>query len=388
MTSQAKEFDQYFTPPELAAKLIQSVTVAVPARVGDFAAGHGELLRAAEARWPVTRCVALDIDPEVVAQLKSSHPAWHTRHCDFTDSQSRDQALRLRGKTLQLPVIVLNPPFSVRGGASRRVLIAGHLTRCSPALAFIVEALAYLKHGGQLVAIVPHGVVQGEKDAAARRLLGQHYGLEVVELFARSSFAKCTPRTAIIRLTGGVAPGPEPVESQSILPADALTASLLRGRQSNTLVLHSNKRSRLPFVHTTDLGGGVLHKTHKQIAASDLPPVHGPAVLLPRVGKPAVDKIVLFPPGATAVLSDCVFAIECYCEHDTERVHALLTTNWPSVEAAYGGTCARFISVEGLRELLHRLGCRILPYGQRIKDQTYEVKMAEWLPAPVACSYD
>lgn len=384
MTSRAKEFDQYFTPPELAAKLVQAVTVNAPARVGDFAAGHGELLRAAEARWPVTSCVALDIDPEVVVQLRGSHPEWHTRYCDFTDAQSRDQALRLRSQTLQLSVIVLNPPFSVRGGTSRRVPIAGHLTRCSPALAFIVEALAYLKHGGQLVAIVPHGVVQGEKDATARRLLGQHYGLEVVELFARSAFARCTPRTAIIRLTGGVAPGPIPAESQAVLPADALTASLLRGRQSNTLALHSLKRSRLPFVHTTDLGGGVLHKTRKQIAVPHLPPVHGPAVLLPRVGKPAVDKIVVFPPGATAVLSDCVFAIECNCEHDAERVHALLTTNWPTVEAAYGGTCARFISVEGLRELLHRFGCRILPYGQRIKDQTTEVKRPERLPVPVA----
>lgn len=387
MTSRAKEFDQYFTPPELAAKLIRAVTVAAPARVGDFAAGHGELLRAAEARWPAARCVALDIDPEVVAQLKGSHPAWHTRYCDFTDAQARGRALRLRGRTLQLPVIVLNPPFSVRGGASRRVPIAGHLTRCSPALAFIVEALSYLKHGGQLVAIVPHGVVQGEKDGAARRLLSQHYGLEVVELFARSAFAKCTPRTAIIRLTGGVAIGPALEEKQAMLPDDALIASLLRGRQSNTLVLHSNKRSRLPFVHTTDLGGGVLHKTHKQIAASNLPPVHGPAVLLPRVGKPAVDKIVLFPPGATAVLSDCVFAIECSCEHDAERVHALLTSNWPTVEAAYGGTCARFISVEGLRELLQQFGCRILPYGQRIKDQIADVQRVDRLSAPVAASY-
>ncbi|WP_210522156.1 DNA methyltransferase family protein [Hymenobacter terricola] len=369
MTSRAKDFDQYFTPPELAATLIQAVTVAHPIRVGDFAAGHGELLRAAENRWPATKCIALDIDPEVVLQLKTSHPTWRTRCCDFTDEAERTRAMLSRGRVLQMPVIVLNPPFSCRGGSSRRVPIAGQTTRCSPALAFIVDALKHLQSGGQLVAIVPHGVVQGEKDATARGLLRQYYGMEVVELFARSAFAKCTPRTAIIRLTAGLAPASVVVAESSQRPeANVLTASLLRGRQSNTLVLHSRKRNLLPFIHTTDLGQGLLHRTRKQIAPSDLPQAYGPAVLLPRVGKPTADKIVLFPAGAIAILSDCVFALECGSEQEAEQLQSLLISEWPKVEAAYGGTCARFISVEGLRKLLHGLGCYILPYGQRIQE--------------------
>jgi hypothetical protein len=375
MTSKAKIFDQYFTPPALAIKLIQAFTIPKPECVGDFAAGDGELLRAAEKRWPGIACIAVDIDEVVVSKLQSNHPTWQTRRCDFTDAAARKKLLFNRKKLLRkIPSIALNPPFSIQEGKVRvrSVTIANTAVRCSPALAFVVDALTYLGEGGQLVAIIPQGVINSALDAEARRLLQEHYGFEVVELIPPIGFKDCSPRTAIVRLTAGIslAAIEEPVE----LVEGDIISHLLRGSISNTRVENSDHPLSLPFIHTTDLFNGKLCGPKKRLFLSDVVYAAGPAVLIPRVGKPDVNKIVLLPTGMKAVLSDCVMAVECLTLRDAHELHRRLITQWSVLEQTYGGTCARYISVDTLAKFLQKSGCQLLSCLKELRKQLKKPK--------------
>lgn len=360
MTTRARIYDQYFTPSGLAEKLLAAFTISNPREIGDFAVGDGELLRAAEKRWPLIKCIAIDIDNEVVTKLRTTHAKWSVDCYDFTDSESRRNLLVKRGKPLKLHAIALNPPFSIRKGEVRvrTVSIAGISVRSSPALSFVIDALTYLKRGGQLVAIVPHGVIQNAQDAQARELLAQHYGFEIVELISQAGFTNCTPRTAIVRFTAGITKT-TPSITTAILPCGNIAARLVRGSISNTTVEHSCHPSSLPFIHTTDLLQGLLIGPKKNILLPSAGYATGPAVLIPRVGKPTSTKVTYLPSGFKAVLSDCVMAVECVTQQDAETLHSWLEENWLTLEQAYGGTCARYISVQDFSTFLKNLGCEL-----------------------------
>lgn len=358
------DLDQHYTPTELARTLVRSVTRDSVAAVADFAAGDGELLRAAEARWPTARLVALDIDPVAVRGLKRTHPTWAVGRCDFKRAQSRNRTRALRGGTGGFDAIVLNPPFSFRGGTKSRTRVLETEVECSPPLAFVVEALAYLNQGGELVAILPRGVLLSEKDALARRLLSASYGLEVVGSFERGVFESCTPRTVMVRIgtgTVGALPDDRPVTP---LRTAIHEVSIRRGRVPTKRASGGG----LPFVHTTELRGQRLSPSTRRAAPTDQA-VEGPALLLPRVGKPMASKLVVVNEGTPAVvLSDCVLAVECSSARDACVLQRALLENWEATEASYGGTCARYITVASLAGLLERVGVHVLPYGETIRD--------------------
>jgi hypothetical protein len=366
MTTKAKIFDQYYTPDKLAERVIAAFTIVNPKHIADFAVGDGRLLRTAQKKWPSIRCTAMDIDEDTIITVQGCYPKWKSFICDFTDAEARKPILVYRNRTLRLPTIALNPPFSIQQGKvrSRKVCIAGTTVRCSPSLAFVVDALAYLSKGGQLVAIIPQGPLYSDLDANARQLLEQHYGFEVVELIPQAGFKDCEPRTAIVRFTEGVslvpvagAPGGAVDEVQK--PC-ALQSRLLRGSISNSRVESSNHPLSFPFIHTTDLAAGELNGTKKRIFKSDVEFATGPAVLIPRVCKPDVNKIVLLPLGMDAVLSDCVIAVECLSLSDAEKLQNHLVSNWSLTEQIYVGTCARYVSVSGLSTFLQDIGCELL----------------------------
>jgi predicted RNA methylase len=369
MTTRAKIYDQYFTPTKLADKVIAAFTIPIPNQIADFAVGDGKLLCAAQRRWPAVRCTAIDIDEEVITSLKAAYPNWQAHTCDFTDAEARKKPLTKRKSIIRLPAIALNPPFSIQEGKVRvrTVTIAGTAVRCSPALAFIVDALTYLEEGGQLVAIIPQGPLFNAQDAKARQLLQEHYGFEIVELISQAGFKNCTPRTAIVRFTAGVRIA---VVAEANEAADETLASrLLRGSISNTKVESSEHSLSLPFIHTTDLVGGKLCGPKKRIFLSDVVFATGPAVLIPRVGKPNINKIVLLPTGMKAILSDCVIAVECLTTREAESLQHRLRINWTALEEAYGGTCARYISVDGLSNFLQQLGCQLLLSIKELREE-------------------
>ncbi|MET4107661.1 hypothetical protein [Hymenobacter sp. UYP22] len=381
MTSKAKTFDQYYTPDKLAERVIEAFTIVNPKHIADFAVGDGRLLWTAQKKWPSIRCTAIDIDEDAIITLQGCYPKWKAFICDFTNTEARKPILTIRNRTLRLAAIALNPPFSIQRGKVRyrKVNIAGTTVRCSPSLAFVVDALAYLSPGGQLVAIIPQGPLYNDLDVEARQLLKRHYGFEIVELIPQAGFKDCEPRTAIVRFTEGVSIKPEFIALEApvndILAPCNLQARVVRGSISNSRVESSDHPLSFPFIHTTDLATGKLDVTKKRIFKSDVEFATGPAVLIPRVCKPDVNKVVILPVGITAVLSDCVIAVECLTLSDAEKLRNYLVSNWSLTEQIYVGTCARYVSVSGFSTFLVSIGCELLAClkGLRRSIKTQEV---------------
>lgn len=373
MTSASKALDQYFTPPKLAAELIEAVTVDSPLMVGDFAAGDGELLKAAVKRWPEIQCLAIDIDNKVIDKLADTQPDWLLACSDFLDDSERQTITVLKEREGTMPLIVLNPPFSCRGGTMLWTEIGGVKTHCSPALAFIARAIPYLQAGGQLVAIVPYGLIQGEKDEIARELLRTYYGFEVVKTYINGGFAKCSPRTAIIKLTAGRTNDNDYATSNSLiksknLPTTSFT-SIQRGRVPNNKVNMEGLEDQIPFIHTTNLQNNRIVSVNR-FAGHKFEKFRGPGVLLPRVGRPKIGKVVILEGEEEFVMSECLFLIECKSKKDAQLVYRCIIDNWLLLENNHGGTCATFLTIQSLKAFMQSFGFPVLNKKESIRTLT------------------
>ena len=240
--------------------------------------------------------------------------------------------------------------------------------------AFIVTAAEYLKSGGQLVAIVPYGLIKSEKDRAVRGLLRIHYAFEVVKTYAKGGFTNCTPRTATIRLTSGVPKQIIDIQPKVVLEATGkvsdrptMKLSIHRGKvPNNANLIKDASKPTFPFIHTTDLKGNNLQGSQRK-ASTDFKSFTGPAVLFPRVGRPKKEKIVLILDSSSFVLSECVFIIECISQKDAVFVYETLMQQWDSFEALYGGTCASYISISELTNYLLECGFSVIKNRKSVR---------------------
>jgi hypothetical protein len=105
------------------------------------------------------------------------------------------------------------------------------------------------------------------------------------------------------------------------------------------------------LIHSTELSEDGLDLSRRQIN-SQSDGVCGPAVLLPRVGQPNKRKIVLYRGKSKVILSDCVIALKCRTYEEASKVRSTILDNWVAIERAYGGTCARYITLNSLTEFL------------------------------------
>ena len=108
--------DIHYTPSALATSLVQATSEVRPKLVADLAAGNGNLLLAAEQVWPNARFVATDIDPRAVRRLGRLRPSWTVGRCDLRSVPSRRSCLALKNMRKSACLLLLNPPFSCRGG--------------------------------------------------------------------------------------------------------------------------------------------------------------------------------------------------------------------------------------------------------------------------------
>src|SRR4051812_25222594 len=89
----------------------------------------------------------------------------------------------------------------------------------------------------------------------------------------------------------------------------------------------NKRRKAAPLVHTTNLANHTVKINGARVANSTRF-VSAPAVLVPRIGKPAVGKIALYSAATPIVISDCVFGLECNSLATARAVRSTLTKNW------------------------------------------------------------
>ena len=364
--------DPFYTPEHVATDLIQLDEPPRAKRlalVADFAAGEGDLLRLAAMNWKNVHLFATDIDRWIVTRLKQRQPHWGVGCVNFLADRSRRGSRlleRLRGR---VDIVLLNPPFSCRGGTRFTVNFEDTQIKCSVAMAFVVLGLSYLRTGGELRAILPASVLSSQKDMAISRALAAHITIEVARHYGPSTFRGCHPSTVLVRFLK-VAPDPC-TDNLKQLPSrhhSVGTVELLRGSHQMHRILHSKNGSGTPLVHTTDLGTKDVLTDARRILANGRSLVTGPAVLMQRVGKPDSRKIAIVQEGQEIALSDCIFALKTSNMRLARKVAQRMRSNWSKIEGSFTGTGAPYLTLGKLADSLESIGIGIMnPAGASLQ---------------------
>jgi predicted RNA methylase len=358
--------DQFYTPSSVARRLVSFLRSDTETCVADFAAGDGELLRAATAKWPEARYLATDIDPMCVAQLKQQHPSWEIGRCDFLNERSRASSKLLRETIRAVSLVLLNPPFSCRGNRAETVVSEDKTFRCSTSMAFVLNSLQYLAPNGRLVAVLPASSLSSQKDGAVWAHLRAEYSVRNVAGFGLRTFPSCAARTVIVRLQRqhsrkGLSRN-DTVFRQTV----QMNSTIVRG----AVPMHSARNGlagpEYSLVHTTDLQGEQISKTDHSIRVCRRFAL-GPSVLIARVGRPSNEKCVVYLARTRLVLSDCVYAIGCETSDEARKLHAVIHANWDSFANLYSGTCAPYLTVSALHAALLQLGVNVTEVQARSK---------------------
>ena len=357
--------DRIYTPPHLAA-LMAEASRARPGRnedfiVADFAVGSGELLLAAATIWPGATMVATDIDCQAVRNLRKRSDGWRTGVCDFTNARSRQSSPVLRSLNGRTNLVLLNPPFSCRGGKRVSARVGGITSECSPGLAFVVNSIDYLTEGGELIAVLPQGSLTSERDAGTWGLLRTMGDTEVLKNNGFGTFACAAVRTAVIRFQKRHSR--EKAEASPVLNTCSASRQnclppvhIVRGTtQMNEIQRGEGCTDSIAFIHSTHLQDFTV-SSHDRVCGRLGRCAVGPMVLLPRVGQPKRSKVAKYPDPDVFMLSDCVIALMCHNAESAELLWKDLQCNWSLLEQEYVGSGARYITNRRLSDLLTRLG--------------------------------
>ncbi|MBN1458866.1 MAG: methyltransferase [Armatimonadetes bacterium] len=349
--------DTHYTPAELAAQLVRSVQLRDPQVVADFTAGEGSLLDAASARWPEARLVATDIDGRAVQQLKDRGERWVVGQCDFLSSRSRAACRALRGLAGTADLVLLNPPFSVRGARRMAIRYADHYLRCSPAMAFALHSLSYLRPGGEARLILPAGALVSVRDQDAWTVMSEQHSVEAIGQAGRGSFPSCA--------SNGVLVAVRPCERNAQPIPDLRSAGMASKsiRHINVQVTRGGfQMHRIRddsdgpvLVHSSELQDGRVVVNGRR-GRGRTPTVGSPAVLLPRVGRLTPQKIAIFEGSTRVMLSDCVLAVVPEDEQRTPELRSRMIDSFDRLQALYIGTGAPYVTLRRFEDFLGTIG--------------------------------
>ena len=359
--------DEFDTPPHLAAQMVEiaeKLGEDAPRTIADFAVGTGELLLAAEFRWPEAKVFGCDISRERIDRLSMAKPGWTVGQCNFLDSTDRNTLAELVALKAEVDLVLLNPPFSARGGTRTKLSIGGQQLSCSPALAFVLQAVKYLSSHGSLVSLLPVSSLFSEKDQTARHTLNQLGYFQAIN-GSTAKFPGGNSQVTIVYFKRDTAARNHSVASLPRAHDNEPKVKVLRGTLPNRQGDVKWCGTTVPLVHSTELQGFKLQRAPKN-APSGTRSISGPAVLLHRVGKPRQDKVVYVPEGPPFAITDCVIALLCKNETECLRLHKTLTAHFELLERSYIGSGAPYITMKRIQTILNDLefGCEVTSWAE------------------------
>lgn len=340
--------DRFYTPSDLAGRLVQRCSVQEVNFIADFAAGDGGLLAACRSRWPAARIFANDLDPAAVRRLRVAGIADVVTKTDFL-GQSRAMPRSLpRGG---VDFVILNPPFGLVKGSRFTYTEGREKHRCSRAYAFLLKAVSLLRASGQVLAVMPSSSIKSEIDSRARRYLLSLCKVEIVEGPTTGLFAEADASIYVLRAT-------RRNEERSLPPTSSSRAASSLVIQRGTLSVRRNQRklskTSVGWVHTSNTHGNEVVSRYSF-------PLHGArtkcapgAVLIPRVGKFDAGKVVLLDKHTSEVISDCYFSVTTGSYDINARLFKLVVES-KSLPKMYVGTGAGYVTVRSLTAALAEL---------------------------------
>lgn len=348
--------DKYYTSPELADELISHFSGPLPKRIADFAIGDGALLKSAIKIWPNAYITGNDFDSSLRVSLSISMPNLNFYSIDFLDKQQQYEVFGKLPLEELFDLIVLNPPFSCSGNTKVETDFNGMLIKCSKAMAFISESTKFLSKHGQLLAIVPESSLFSQKDDLIRKNLANNFDMVDIGIPNSYGFKGCSVRVRLIKLVR------KSVESGLERKANRPKRKIFRADNNYSVLLmrgsvpNSQKNSipiGVPFVHTTNLKNNSVVCDKRTVELRRI--VSGPAIFIPRVGRPSPKKISIHSEG-NVVISDCIIAMKTVPEGNEYLLLQQLIDLWENFSSIYSGTCAPYTTINKLRDFIKENG--------------------------------
>jgi hypothetical protein len=350
--------DAHYTPEAVAKALVASALDLRPILIADLAAGEGDLLFEAERVWPRAKFLATDIDRTAIRRLARLRPSWNVGRCDLRNPRSRACCPTLHRALGSASLLLLNPPFSCRGGTRFPVETPAGTLSASAAVSFVLIAASYLADNGEIVAILPSGCLHNVKDAQAWNYIRTKYRVRLLGDHRKGTFPGSTATTTLVRLSPALdGMGITTIVSATAQPQEPdLLVRVIRG----CCPMHRarRERNRPILVHYTDLRQARVHLNGRRGFGVHRC-VEGPAILIPRVGRITEDKIALLDAAIPVMISDCVIALKTTSLTRARAVQNRLVENFAKLRAHYVGTGAPFITLGRLRTALESVGINI-----------------------------
>jgi hypothetical protein len=225
-------------------------------------------------------------------------------------------------------------------------------------MAFVLFAFEYLRVGGEMIAILPAGSVLSKKDKAAWQALRKTSEVFMLNQLHHRTFKSCSPSTVLVRIKKLPVLGDESccleVSDSGVGKETSKFPLIVRG----TVQMHSVPAGHTPLIHSTDLlSYGIKASGRKTGARRSL--VTGSFIAIARVGSPRKDKVALHQCDSEVALSDCVIAICCESASAAQSLHCRILESWHDLSSLYGGTGAKYITIEKLRTFIEGLEGRL-----------------------------
>lgn len=343
--------DQYFTPTSLADSLLSSWDGATPESCLDSSCGAGSLLTAAERVFGETKCIGLDRDQRLIANLRKKQPNWILSVGDVLNPQSYRRSFA-RSNIREADLLLLNPPFSLHNKKSITVSYRGQNVRSSIAMAHILKSTDRFDPGLGAIIIVPESVLYSETDEDARRMLAKDFKVDVVRELRNTTFTGARVNSAVIRIS---TKGKQSLNGEIALCHEAdVHGYLVRGglpvhelieNPNGVRFIHSCHLQRLT-THPLD------HSSFPHTSCKRKGRVSGWNILVPRVGVPRKSVISAIFLDDEIQLSDCVFALSFSSKDAAHAVSSRLNAHWTDFIDQYRGTGARYVTLKRLSHWL------------------------------------
>ncbi len=182
---------QYFTPRHVVDFAVRAVAPRAGERELDPACGSGAFLSRAR-RLAEVRPRGYDVDARAVRTARllfeaCGHRADTIRHAD---------ALRIARRPAA-DVVLTNPPFA--GGADASgFAVARLVARAERDVLFLEACLSWLRPGGRMAMVLPHGVAAAPRYAKLRAWLADQARVLAVVSLPQETFAPHTQQRAVV----------------------------------------------------------------------------------------------------------------------------------------------------------------------------------------------
>lgn len=256
-------------------------------------------------------------------------------------------------------VLLVNPPFSMRGRKSLRFHVGDSEFTGSIAMAHILSALDQFSNPSQVVVIAPESLLHSDLDEAGRKRLFSEYNYSLTEKLGRDTFSGAHVHTAVIILSKRDSPLQFCADPSNSPKKSTSPLGLVRGTaQPHSIRENTNGVS---FIHTTDLkiiSNDCTYGGNRTIDSDGKRTVEGTGVLFPRVGSPNKNHVVAYNFHEKCVLSDCLIAFPTVSFSLAERTVRCVRDNWSEFCRIYNGTAARYTTISKLDAFIDSY-CRV-----------------------------